>query len=101
MTESEAKTKWCPFARPVLLEAPRSDIRQYGRLWVPQGRTATFKEEGDIDRIEDYCIGSQCMAWRATDNEIKSDAEGPIEYGRAMKTSDYVSAGYCGLAGKG
>ena len=79
MTEDEAKTKQC------LLIPARGQNRTYsnGRL-----------------REEYQCIGSQCMAWRATDNEIKENPDGPIEDGKAMKASDYVSAGYCGLAGK-
>jgi len=71
MTESEAKTKLCPMMLT-----------------------------NDRDTGHSLCEGSACMAWRPTDNEIKENPNGPIENGVAMKRSDYVSAGYCGLAGK-
>ncbi len=48
MTEDEAKTKWCP-------------IR-------PRGHYANRATNGAV-RDDLSCIGSPCMAWRATDNE--------------------------------
>ena len=82
MTEDEAKQRWCPFVRM----SPRSAI---------DNRGSNHPNPGNVN-----CIGSACMAWRATDNEIKANPESPVEHGRARDASDYVSAGYCGLAGK-
>lgn len=47
MTESEAKTKWCPFAR----------------IAHVSGATANSRAHNDPDLSQD-CIGSACMAWR-------------------------------------
>lgn len=88
MTENNAKTKWCPFVR--------SDNADNAiNRWT----------DGDYSIAGPYqkaflCIGSECMAWRATDNEIQATPSGPVEFGRARNASDYVSAGYCGLVGK-
>ena len=58
MTEEEAKTKWCPFARG----------EQHSG-----GNRAPYGSPGDGPLEEDYtsemamrypCIGSACMAWR-------------------------------------
>lgn len=80
MTEEEAKTKWC-----------------CGNLSFPVKISVAYQSEPVVEYTQ-KCQGSQCMAWRATDNEIKQNPEGPIEDGIAMKSSDYTSAGYCGLA---
>jgi hypothetical protein len=40
-----------------------------------------------------HCVGSACMAWRATDNEVK----GQYPYD---PNPDIQPAGYCGLGGK-
>ena len=51
MTEEEAKTKWCPFARYI------GDTRD---------RTSAHNRVGSGDGFnsECNCIASQCMAWR-------------------------------------
>ena len=76
MMEDQARTKWCPYARTDL----------------------------GCDAVTGWsntrCIASDCMAWRATDNEIKENPQSPVEDGMARDASDYVSAGYCGLSGK-
>lgn len=46
MTEDEAKTKWCPFARISDGEPPTSVNRP--------------EPYGDVP----HCLGSGCMAWR-------------------------------------
>lgn len=83
MTEDEAKTKWCPWARVPLLMvhslAANRDIPVNGNPHIP---TAAL------------CIASGCMAWRATDPEYApqppDDPNDPVAQ----------PAGYCGLAGK-
>ncbi len=66
MTEDEAKTKWCPFVRLIDCRDGMASLR---------------------------CIASDCMAWRATDNEGRPT---PPEGGEIV----FLPAGYCGLAGK-
>jgi len=90
MTEDEAKTKWCPFARTLgwNTDAPRqgddlqfvyaSENREVGPY--DKGGEETFKIAG-----RHRCIGSACMAWRWDGWEYKNLP--PVK-------------GYCGLAGK-
>lgn len=67
ITEKEAKTKWCPFARVLL------PVHQSGN------RIGTFHKRiaDDVDRkhyeeqeADCTCIGSGCMAWRWEGNPI-------------------------------
>jgi hypothetical protein len=70
MTEEEAKTKWCPFAR--VLDGSAAAVAAVNR---------------DADDSEDWptCIGSACMAWR--------------KYRCGQIEGERID-GYCGLAGK-
>lgn len=73
MTETEAKTKWCPMvriARPTSAEVPRI-------TGVNRGTNEYAIPTGSVS-----CIGSACMMFRWTD-VVETD-----------------SGGYCGLAGK-
>lgn len=67
---SEAKTKWCPFARA-------SDGQE-----SPSAINRT-RAGSDPDCL---CVGSECMAWRVA--QFRNGAE----------RGD--GSGYCGLAGK-
>jgi len=92
MTEEEAKTKWCPFARGSQYTNGNSNNRTH------EG------EPGEHTR----CIGSACMAWRWLPGsfEVVNTATGerlgvrdiarlPDErFERGKPTT-----GYCGLAG--
>lgn len=51
MTEKEAKTKWCPFARSL-----DDGVNVANREWV-NGRPIA----------ECMCLASNCMAWRWSD----------------------------------
>lgn len=80
MTEDEAKTKWCPFAR----ERAKQGMPDGGGNRAPYGTGG-----GEIDPAYGAeqaalfpCIGSACMAWRI------------------MRLPDGDRHGYCGLAGK-
>ena len=81
MTEDEAKTKWCPFARVVSdTAAADSPANRY---------------PGDEDAnagTTNACIGSACMAWRRNTRTYARIGGG---YGQTVSTH-----GYCGLAGK-
>ena len=80
MTEDEAKTKWCPFAR----------------------RLFDWNEETSYNRRKDdspgsLCIASACMAWRRVETlEFKNRAE--AEFRRNGKRIE-PDTGFCGLAG--
>ena len=94
MTEDEAKTKWCPFARVVL-----ADPDKESRAIVPHHAAYNMtKLIGEDDRSYVPCIASTCMAWRwrtvanpAARHNIYSN---PNPEG-ITSTAD----GYCGLAG--
>ncbi|HEY1858697.1 hypothetical protein [Acidocella sp.] len=85
MTEEEAKTKWCPDVR--LRSA--GEFPAYNRV---QDLGAPFPHALFPNAAS--CIGSACMAWRATDNakqkSLPDGASPPV----------FVAAGYCGRAGK-
>lgn len=76
MTEDEAKTKWCPFSRTANYD-----------------NTATNRNIKGDGLVTARCLGSACMAWRATDNESEPFAPG-------MPEPKSKPAGFCGLAGR-
>lgn len=75
LTEAEAKTKWCPFARITL---------QHDGTNVSWNRICT--DDDKLSLTEHVrCIASECMAWR-------------WEGGNPPAPNHYKH-GYCGLAG--
>ena len=104
MTEEEAKTKWCPFAKPPT-EIPRSVTEH-----VSARCDAT---DGDHIRTMN-CIGSACMAWRESgrikpfkvDKSVKAHWEKhgytvePDTLPDVFIVTKISSSGYCGLAGE-
>ena len=92
MTEDEAKTKWCPMVRYV---SPRR-FSLWGEL--NQKITAAINRWKDFEDTQTNpemcrCIASECMMWRATDNEYAPE--------NPSNPPDYVGgkpAGYCGLS---
>lgn len=83
MTEDDAKTKWCPFAR---LRDDSTRAQGYNRV-----AGIGFEFEAAI------CIGSRCMAWRldAKALDMDMDAKG-ILFRPAVGEAPH---GFCGLAG--
>jgi hypothetical protein len=80
LTEDEAKTKWCPFARVHVCGNDRAqDIQPHNRVVFQK------HEDASHNPPDARCIGSACMAWRG----LKADDAG-----------GYVGRGFCGLAGK-
>lgn len=75
MTEDEAKTKWCPFAR-----VPMSYLDNSPAPAVNRAYSGNSAYEGSL------CIASACMAWRwaGTASQYPKSSDVP---------------GYCGLAG--
>ena len=72
MTEDEAKTRWCPFARL------NDGAGNYNRC-------------GPAANLE--CIGSACMTWRWSAYVTRSTNE-------ATTKEPKIDSGYCGLAGR-
>lgn len=86
MTEAEAKTKWCPFAR----SAPPA----FGAVAMPGSMAAQLG--GALPRENFQCVGSVCMAWRwLPDNEQTRGQS----YAHPDE-SDPPPLGFCGLACK-
>lgn len=91
ITEKDASTKWCPFARVLL------PINQAGNRIGTFHKTLT--EERDRKHYEQQeadcnCLGSRCMAWRWIENpsEPVPDNYGGVRFGNGT--------GYCALAGR-
>ena len=90
MTEDEAKTKWCPFARSVLIAKDGVDIPTHNRVGIVGHWTA------DGQNLIN-CIGSDCMMWIATDNEYEPEL--PQNMTTAVRVEQQGKpAGRCGLA---
>ena len=106
MTEQEAKTKWCPFARVTW----QTDATSWNRVQDGAGNV----DEGTGNACK--CLGSDCMAWRATKGDEEPLIEAVRRYrnenGASLKDAkEYVEThpeyrrgtpdgGFCGLAGK-
>ena len=92
MTESEAQTKWCPFARIVFEQFNIAGNRL-------NSITSTIPDPS-------RCIGSECMAWRWNEPTCRKKEEGTIHSLRMLdsewgeKYERMPDTGYCGLAGK-
>lgn len=118
MTEDEAKTKWCPFART--LEYDHADQMREQPVSASVNRVPGVYDKDGNETVEisgrHRCIASACMAWRRAQNaptpqKVKaydrgnwesagwftdgvSDANGQITM-RMVHADD----GFCGLAG--
>jgi len=92
VTEEEAKTKWCPFARTLgTLSVPVHGIETV----VAHGsHNRGFAMDGPLTKC--LCIASACMAWRWHGRFVRE--------GLFMANHDGVLVaaepeGFCGLAG--
>lgn len=81
MTEDEAKTKRC---------------------CGPDGCGFTDPRQADCLNGERWCIGSECVAWRWTDQQTLADAQDWIHADPTRLLQDFKprnpTKGYCGLA---
>lgn len=119
MTEDEAKTKWCPFARGSLCREESLGDTTVGVVIGGTGynRGLVVSDDGKTLGLTTpascFCIASACMAWRwipGGDTRRKIDA---IKEHREQHNSSLLDAknaveatwrpagdtGYCGLAG--
>ena len=87
MTEDEAKTKWCPFARVSLHDGEAIGNHAANRFPVNTG-----------GEMYSRCIGSECMAWRW--KYVLPDESTELGMNAHKTDSDGNWLGYCGLAGK-
>lgn len=102
MTEDEAKTKWCPFAR-------------YPAVVADPGANVGYPNPAVASNANSRCIGSACMAWCEVDamdeRVLAEDDAMPADSG--WRKTDRRSGtrivwerrrnevhGYCGLAAK-
>ena len=103
LTEEEAKTKWCPFAR---YSSKEEGWKRGINRWVG--------DDSQFNPVPAQCIASECMAWR-WNNAALSLVEGEEPEGSGWEKSGkpfgFVPGGqtsqrwirrqgYCGLAGK-
>jgi hypothetical protein len=104
MTEDEAETEWCPFAKSRSVSVQVDGKTQTGLVADPI-------KPGEVPFINLNCIGSGCMAWRWKDVPVLINKEkqeqtlisGFISYDASKFYTDDVPSdmhGYCGLAGK-
>jgi hypothetical protein len=104
MTEDEAKTKWCPFARTV----------EHGGAGtsMPRNRVALISTEPATVLIENLiginCIGSACMAFRWEPQLYEHHSN---DFGKYINSEEDTNRhgvkgkalprhGFCGLAGR-
>lgn len=73
ITEAEAKTKWCPFAR-----VNDGTLTSFNRFWRKFGEFYHREDQDHRDKMC-RCITTGCMAWR--------------------RSKVATAQGYCGLAG--
>ena len=85
MTEEEAKTKWCPMVRSLVVNP----------LGVCAANQAYDDGTQNIERAK--CKGSQCMMWRSRNVEVDYNYQNRDHLGNVITTR---TEGYCGLAGK-
>lgn len=103
MTEDDARTKWCPFARVIApITAPGMDMS-----WATGNRVSIPDALGTVSSGEPMsppaaaCIGSACMAWRGRETaDFKGRADIAFRLnGVTMKPLPRDIEGFCGLAG--
>jgi hypothetical protein len=83
MTEDDAKTKWCPFARvQFVAQGPANRVDPH-YLTYAQGPDREYVER-QVENTK--CLGSACSAWRWRVQKAESPE---------------TRQGFCGLSGPG
>jgi len=85
MTEKEAKSKWCPFARV----APQGNDGAANR-WHAESPVVPWNDKDKDPHA--LCVASACMAWRIEVRAWWRNEHGGLEEGPK-------AVGFCGLAG--
>ena len=89
MTEDEAKTRWCPFARTVEVTD--------GNVVPGTSHNREHFENGVVDTTHpNSCIASDCMAWQWDNPEVSGNKMD--NHGNEAVYSTGSAHGYCGLA---
>jgi len=110
LTESDAKQRWCPWARAEITDGDGSPLASANRL------AAVGHEGPDIEWPDARCIASDCMAWRwdelrdTRERKLVNKKTGAEEFSGTTADTEWVLVnplermpqrmGYCGLAGK-
>jgi hypothetical protein len=115
MTEDEAKTKWCPFARTL-------DWSHADQVRDQPVSASVNREIGNYDKTGNEtvrisgrhrCIASACMAWRTEPRagphllhkSVRAEWESAgwitdgVENSAGQLTFNRSASGFCGLAG--
>lgn len=89
MTEEEAKTKWCPFARVGVrwMDSQAESLADLAAIAVNRGENADTRSR---------CLGSACMAWRWEPVPLRYHGTAVVMQSPPPAPTD----GFCGLAGK-
>ena len=94
LTEEQARTKWCPFART---------IAQHHTGYGTVNRYMTSEGRGGGPFQDCLCIASDCMWWRWSSSDlIYLETGEPVLEGQVYKTDEVElrgALGYCGIAG--
>lgn len=80
MTEAEAATKWCPFAKELTGRTAKDDPCNNG--------TVNFT-----------CIGNRCACWQLLP-DTRTSITVTIENGTESSSPPRATDGFCGLAGR-
>lgn len=113
MTEDEAKTKWCPFARTTLAVSDGNQWSYAHDAPSAHNRVGFDAASGRTPIALGPCLGSGCMAWRSDGNpgphwvhkSVREEWERDgwttdgVENDRGQITFTRTAGGYCGLAG--
>lgn len=102
MTEEEAKTKWCPFARATSASGHAAWNRISDHEGTPDRVRATVVEAT-------RCVGGMCMAWRVRErySHAEESNAATCPEGEGWMAADdggwvravHTPVGFCGLTG--
>jgi hypothetical protein len=102
MTEDEAKTKWCPFARMKVASHADEGVPAVNEPQTTFNRIAINSQSAPFIADQARCIGSACMAWRRQTVMVDRATNEPAIPGVTaigQLEERYSAHGYCGLAG--
>ena len=96
LTEAEAKTKWCPFARTIE-RSPDGVTRSRNRVaTIVNDAEGTITDVYSAGLLGCACIASACMAWRWEMERYTPEGSDPLA---TRKPKRPTQRGFCGLAG--